>query len=47
MEANDENNNGAETLLEGVLVRKFIDDVLSVILLSEKRIEKMFVIGGV
>jgi dihydrofolate reductase/thymidylate synthase len=45
-EANDENNNGAETLPEGVLVRKSIDDALSAISSSEKRIEKTFVIGG-
>ena len=45
-EANDENNNGAETLPEGVLVRKSIEDALNAISANDKKVEKTFVIGG-
>jgi len=46
-EANDENNGaGAATLPEGVLVRKSIEDALSAIASSDKKVEKTFVIGG-
>jgi len=47
-EANDENNvaGAAATLPEGVLVRKSIEDALSAIASSDKKVEKTFVIGG-
>ena len=45
-EANDENSNGAETLPEGVLVRKSIEDALNAISANDKKVEKTFVIGG-
>ena len=47
VEANDENaGQGSQTLPEGVLVRKSIDDALSAIASSEVKVEKAFVIGG-
>jgi dihydrofolate reductase/thymidylate synthase len=47
-EANDENNvaGAATPLPEGVLVRKSIEDALSAIASSDKKVEKTFVIGG-